>query len=100
MKSTDDHENDMKLHRPTDCGRMDDMSFKDEVSENQSDSKENRINAILKTMDADEQKELLEVLADPEYQSAAIHKALRKRGYDLSDASVRRYRTKLQEDLA
>ncbi len=74
------------------------MSFKEEVNELQTGAKTNRINAILETMEPDEQKELLEVLADPGYESAAIHKALRKRGYDLSDASVRRYRMKLQED--
>lgn len=45
-------------------------------------------------LDESERNELHDLVVNPKFGTAAIHQVLSKRGYDLGESSVRRYRQK------
>lgn len=73
------------------------MGLKDEVAKESKGSARNIVDTILEDLPEDESKELLELILDDKIPYPAIGRVLRRRGYELGDESVRRYRKKLQE---
>jgi len=75
------------------------MSLREEVIEIQKKtSRKNKVELILEDLSKVEAKELLDMLKDKHrYQATAIAAVLKKRGYDISDKTISRYREKLNE---
>ena len=70
------------------------MSLKDEV---QGTSRRGIQHAFMQ-LNKEDSKELAEMLLDESIEASAIARALRGRGYNVSDRSAQRYRRQLQEE--
>lgn len=71
------------------------MSLKDDIlAESRSG---NTVEAILADLDEDDRSDLVELLAMVEVEATAIARGLRRRGYQVSDRTIQRYRRTLEE---
>lgn len=71
------------------------MSLRDEIASEAKIQREGKIATVVAEL-GKEGKELLEILADPAISSSAIKRVLKKRGYEVSHATICRYRENLK----
>ena len=70
------------------------MGLLDEIQQLNDQVKSCIVGNLLESLDADDRKELLEAINDPNIQSSKIVVALKRRGYKLSDKSMWKHRRK------
>lgn len=75
------------------------MSLKDEIILNSSDKKKRSLDKIFELLSSEDSKELEELLSDENIDASAIARALRSRGFAISDRAVQRYRRDFNEEL-
>lgn len=68
------------------------MSFRDEVVGAGANAVVPKMRVVKEKL-GDDWDEFLEIAADPHFSSAAIYRALKKRGIEISESTVRRYRS-------
>ena len=71
------------------------MGLRDEVLNEQTTASSNVVEGILAEMTDEDAAELRELLGDPLIQGTSIHRVLKRRGFDVSERSVQRYRREL-----
>lgn len=69
------------------------MSFADEVTRQLPDAKKCKLCTYVHSLDVKERADVKNVLADKDFASTAIGKALRQRGLTISDSTIQRCRT-------
>lgn len=73
------------------------MSLKDEVLG--VSQRKLTVDRIIDTLEEDDRKDLLELLADNSIEGSAIALVLRRRNFDISDRTIQRYRKHMEENL-
>jgi hypothetical protein len=70
------------------------MGLLDEIQQLNEKNKSCIVGNLIEALDADERKELLLAIDDPNIQSSKIVVALNRRGYKMSDKSMWKHRRK------
>ena len=73
------------------------MSLKDEILD--ASRQKPSIQRILDSLNKEDKNDLEEILADPEVESTAIARVLRRRGLEISERTIQRHRQRYQEEL-
>jgi len=73
------------------------MSLRDEVI--QATNNKATVEKVMAELDPEDAEDLAELLVDVDVEASAIARVLRKRGFEISDRSVQRYRATRREAL-